>query len=144
MCDQCGMCEFLSTGKHDVDYVKRLECHHLLHVLHGQLTVMRFISTTSQLLLKNLWKIIEKLGKYPLTMILLFPSLLVRGRTFTNKAYHLDLVFAKELEPIYTRLTERKLLECCMPGHTQNPNELVNAKSVAQVPQTQMVRTKES
>jgi len=44
-----------------------------------------------------------------------------------NKSHHLDPVFIDFLTPVYDRLTNDSLLERCLPGHTQNPNESLNS-----------------
>jgi len=50
-----------------------------------------------------------------------------RANKFTNKRHHLDPVFVEFLEPTYARLTNDALLERCLPGNTQNPNECLNS-----------------
>ena len=50
-----------------------------------------------------------------------------RCRKFTEKNHHLDAIFATFLEPVYNRLSDDTLLERCLPGHTQNPNECLNS-----------------
>ena len=39
----------------------------------------------------------------------------------------LDSVFAEHLGAVYDQLSDDKLLECCLPGCTQNPKECVNS-----------------
>ena len=49
------------------------------------------------------------------------------GKPVENKNHHLDPVFVEHLEHVYNRLSDDKLLECCLPGYTQNPNESINS-----------------
>ncbi|EDO41956.1 predicted protein [Nematostella vectensis] len=48
-------------------------------------------------------------------------------KTFKEKKHHLDPVFVDFLKPTYDRLTSDALLERCLPGNTQNPNERLNS-----------------
>ncbi|XP_048578883.1 uncharacterized protein LOC125560699 isoform X1 [Nematostella vectensis] len=48
-------------------------------------------------------------------------------KTFKEKKHHLDPVFVDSLKPTYVRLTSDALLERCLPGNTQNPNECLNS-----------------
>ncbi|XP_048580316.1 uncharacterized protein LOC125563152 [Nematostella vectensis] len=57
-----------------------------------------------------------------------------KGLPCEDKDYHLDPVFIKCLEPIYTRLTDPALLARCLPGYTQNANESLNALVWARCP----------
>ena len=44
-----------------------------------------------------------------------------------NDSNRLPNIFLKELEPIFTRLTDKSLLSRCLMGLTQNQNESINA-----------------
>ena len=46
---------------------------------------------------------------------------------FKNNDPHLDPVFLEFLLPLYTRLSDKKLLKKCVPGFSQNTNESLNA-----------------
>lgn len=49
------------------------------------------------------------------------------GKPIENKGHHLDPVFVEQLEHVYVRFSDEKLLKRCLPGHTQNPNECINS-----------------
>ncbi|KAJ8032104.1 hypothetical protein HOLleu_25526 [Holothuria leucospilota] len=50
-----------------------------------------------------------------------------RTGSMEDKSHHLDVVFLDLLKPIFERLSEKSLLQRCLPGFSQNANESFNA-----------------
>ena len=52
-------------------------------------------------------------------------------------------VFVEQLKPIFTRLSEDKLLDHCLQGLTQNQNEAVNQVLWGEVPKNEILQAKQ-
>lgn len=48
-------------------------------------------------------------------------------RKMDDKPHHLDPVFCHLLKPVFDRLSEKQLIERCLPGYSQNQNKSFNS-----------------